>query len=572
QFPWRFLGPAAFTLAMCSGYTVSSLRSFRTVSAIALVVVSVFTLPTLYPPLWDSEFGDTSPQGMIDFELSGVALGTTSTGDFLPRSVTRLPPPAQPLIDAYYSGPIDRFDYGSASSARVEPIRLGDLDAEYAVESLAEFTARFNVFTFPGWQAVVDGQPVPIRPTAGDGFIRFDVPASARSFGIRFESTPPRTLGATVSLVSGLAVIVLFARSVFPGAARKPPIHSNLQPFDSDQGMPATSNLQPHSASLRGPWSPTSHLQLPILLVTFLLIKVAVFDRCDTCFRYTSPSGEALAATTEQQANFGNHITLLGFDVHRPEVQPGQVVPLTLYWKATAAVPINYQVFAHLVRPPFVLWGQSDKLNPGDFPTTRWPLDKYVWDDHVLRVLPGTPPGEYAIVVGLYTLDDSRRAPVFDAAGHVVGDGVQLSLPVRVVRAWQPPPIESLNVQTPFHQREGNLLLLGASIEQTTLARPNFARLTLFWQALAGAPANVAVRVRLLDQNGGVADEIVTSPAGGAYPTSAWQAGEIVRDVYAFWLPPDFSPGQYTLQVNLEDERGRVKQAITAGQVEVTDG
>ena len=242
-----------------------------------------------------------------------------------------------------------------------------------------------------------------------------------------------------------------------------------------------------------------------------------------------------------------------------------------MYWKATAPAPTNYQVFAHLARPPFVLWGQSDKLNPGDFPTTRWPLDKYVWDDHTLRVLPGTPPGEYAIVVGLYTLGDGRRAPVLDTAGQIVGDSVQLSLPVRVVRASAPPAIESLNVQLPIRRREGDLLLLGASIEHTRLPRPNFARLTLFWQALANAPADRVVRARLLDQNGNVASEIVTLPTGGAYPTSAWQTGEIVRDVYAFWLPPDFPPGRYDVRVTLEDERGQVTQPITLGQIEVMD-
>ncbi len=551
QFPWRFLGPAAFTLAMCAGCALSAFSRLagqpaNRLPAFALAAFLLFALPTLYPPLWDAEFGDTSPQGMIEFELSGVALGTTSTSDFLPRSVAQLPSPAQSLIDSYRAARVDRFDYASASGARVEPIRLGALDVEYAVEAATGFIARFYVFAFPGWQALVDGQLIPIRPPGSDGFISFDVPPSARSFGLRFESTPPRTLGAIVSLASALAIVLLAAKPILCGKAPKSPNHSNFQ-------------------------LPTSNLQYPIILATFLLIKFLVFDRCDTCFRYTSPPGQALAATTEQPANFGNHIALLGFDIHRPEVQPGQVIPLTLYWKAVAPAPVNYQVFAHLTRPPFVLWGQSDKLNPGDFPTTRWPLDKYVWDDHALRVLPGTPPGEYAVVVGLYTLADGRRAPVLDAAGRIVGDSVQLSLPVRVVRASSPPSIESLNVQLPLQRREEDLLLLGASIEQTRLSRPNFARLTLFWKALAGAPANRIVRAQLLDPHGSVASEIVSSPADGAYPTSAWQAGEVVRDIYAFWLPPDFPPGHYDLRVNLEDEQGRVMQRIALGQVEVTD-
>jgi hypothetical protein len=98
-----------------------------------------------------------------------------------------------------------------------------------------------------------------------------------------------------------------------------------------------------------------------------------------------------------------------------------------LYWKATAPVPYNYQVFAHLSAPDGVVWGQSDKLNPGDFPATRWPLDKYVWDDHALQIKPAAPPGEYQLSVGLYLLQDGRRAPVFDDNGQIVADQVILN-------------------------------------------------------------------------------------------------------------------------------------------------
>jgi hypothetical protein len=549
QFPWRFLGPAAFTLAMCAGGGVAGLASTRFrrgalsaryLPSIALVAVLAFALPTMYPPAWNADFGDVSAQGSIDFELSGVALGTTSTGDFLPVTVTQTPPAARSVLDSYRAGRVDRFDYGSASGARVDPIRLSDLDVEYAVKPVAGFTARFFVFAFPGWQAMVDGLPVASRPGKSDGFIQFEVPASSHSFGIRFESTPARTVGAVVSLAGTLVVIALF---VAPFPARRGPIVVGT-------GQPVANF---HSAVL------------VILLVAFMLVRVVVFDRCDTCFRYTSPPGQALAASNQQTANFAGHIDLLGFDISKPEVQPGESIPLTLYWRATEPVPVNYQVFAHLVRPDFVLWGQSDKLNPGDFPSTRWPLDRYVWDDHRLRVLPGTPPGDYNLVVGLYTLGDGRRAPVLDASGGIAGDSVQLSLPVHVAPALQPPSLESLGIQVKIERREEGLRLLGASIEQAVLPRPNFARLTLFWQAQVDSPADRMVRAQLVDRAGHPAGEIATSPTGGAYPPPTWRSGEIVRDIYAFWLPPEFPPGVYTVRVSVEGD----EQAIDIGQIEV---
>jgi hypothetical protein len=540
QFPWRLLGPAALALAMCASCGVSALPRPSLAGAAALALVLAFALPTMYPPSWLADFGDASPRGAIDFELSGVALGTTSTGDFLPVTVSQAPPPAAYLLDQYRAGSfIDRFDYASAAGARVYLIRPGDLAAEYSIESTDGFTPRFFVFDFPGWQAYVDGEPVPHRPSRGDGFIQFDVPASARTFGVRFGSTPARTAGSLASLVSLAAMVGLAV------------VRSRRAPTPT-----------PYSGA---------NFNLSLVLLAFLLAKLIVFDHCANCFRFTSPPGQALAATNAQPANFGGHIALLGFDLPRAEVTPGETIPLTLYWRATAPVPTNYQVFAHLTRPPHILWGQSDKLNPGDFPSTRWPLDKYVWDDHTIRVLPGTPPGEYAIVAGLYTLGDGRRAPVLDAAGNIVADSVQLSLTVRVARAAAPPAFDSLGIQARLDRREGDLLLLGASIEQTVLARPNYARLTLFWQALADAPSGVTVRARLLDQADRVAAEIVTSPTGGAYPTSDWRAGEVVRDVYAFWLPPDFAPGAYALRAEIERETGQAGPPIDLGSIEVTD-
>ena len=157
-----------------------------------------------------------------------------------------------------------------------------------------------------------------------------------------------------------------------------------------------------------------------------------MIDRCETCFRYTSPPGQVLGAQFKQIAHLGGHIDLLGYDLATQEVQAGGVLPLTLYWKATAPVPNNYQVFAHLSAPDGTVWGQSDKLNPGDFPSTRWPLDKYVWDDHMLQIKPDAPPGEYQLSVGLYLLQDGRRAPVFDDAGQIVADQVVLKTTITV--------------------------------------------------------------------------------------------------------------------------------------------
>jgi hypothetical protein len=270
--------------------------------------------------------------------------------------------------------------------------------------------------------ATVDGQLVPITPSDPHGLIEFPIPAGQHDVRVELGSTLPRTVGTVATIVT---LLVLAWLIVWQTARRK------------GQAPILIPNTQDHT--------PDSVLWLALVTTAvFGLVKVGFVDRCETCFRFTSPPGQALAAQYKIDARAtpsdeAHAIALLGFDLPQSHVRAGDSFPLTLYWKATAPVSVNYQVFVHLVGPSDRLWGQPlrDKLNPGDFPTTWWPLDKYVLDDYttpesVVRVKPDAPPGEYEIAVGLYTLADGARAPVFDANGNYAGDSIVLPVKVQV--------------------------------------------------------------------------------------------------------------------------------------------
>jgi hypothetical protein len=181
------------------------------------------------------------------------------------------------------------------------------------------------------------------------------------------------------------------------------------------------SNLQP----------PTSNFQSPIwfagVLLLFVLLKTVFIDPHDGWLRCTSPPGQAWAAQHQVRANFGGQIELLGYDLPRRRVRPGDRLTLVLYWRALAPLDVNYQSFVHLAQPIDVVWGQEDHLNPGDLPTTRWPLDKYVWDEYEIQVSPEAPPGEYLLNVGIYSLAGNYRLPRYDEAGQVAGDSIVIA-------------------------------------------------------------------------------------------------------------------------------------------------
>jgi hypothetical protein len=100
----------------------------------------------------------------------------------------------------------------------------------------------------------------------------------------------------------------------------------------------------------------------------------------------------------------------------------GDELTFTAYWKTQEGVDINYQVFVHLMDANDNLVAQSDKLNPGDFPTKRWPSDKYVRDTHQLEVPENLPTGFYKWSIGLWVADNGWRLPVLGESGQQVGD------------------------------------------------------------------------------------------------------------------------------------------------------
>ena len=431
QFPWRLLGPAAAMLAVCAGAGISNIKFQisnlkwleETIIVAGLLAILVLALPTMYPPTWGQAEWPTTPLGILNVELHGNWLGTTSTGDFIPATVKSHPPANSDLIASYERGRVDKLDRTALpQGASASVVEHGPTHDRFTVTSPLPFTARVLTFDFPGWRATVDDQPAPITPSDPHGFITFPIPAGTHDVRVEFGATWPRTLGA---LISGVTLAGAAWLVVQQAARRKA-----QEARDTRSGQAADR-------------VPGSLLLALIVVVAFAVFKIGFVDRCETCFRVTSPPGQALTAQVKLDpqatpSNLANVIVLLGFDLPQREVRAGSSFPLALYWKATAPVPVNYQVFVHLVNQQ--LWGQPlrDKLNPGDFPTMRWTLDKYVRDDYVtpdsvVRVKPDAPPGDYEIRVGLYTLADGKRAPVFDAHGKPAGDSVVLPTRVRVL-------------------------------------------------------------------------------------------------------------------------------------------
>ncbi len=121
-----------------------------------------------------------------------------------------------------------------------------------------------------------------------------------------------------------------------------------------------------------------------------------------------------------RREQIGEVADLLGYDLDRTAARPGEMLSLTLYWRArpgpggaTGTTDASYTVFTHLLGPDGRVYAQQD--NPpqrGEHPTSAWLAGEIVVDRYELRLDPQAPAGEYELEIGMYDPRTGARLPV----------------------------------------------------------------------------------------------------------------------------------------------------------------
>ncbi len=98
--------------------------------------------------------------------------------------------------------------------------------------------------------------------------------------------------------------------------------------------------------------------------------------------------------------------------------------------------------------------------------------------------------------------------------------------------------------------------LLGYDLKAESYRPGQVIGLTLYWQALMAMEKDYTVFTHLLGSynpltNGPLWGGHDSRPGGGTYPTTVWEAGEIVIDEYGIPIQADAPPGEYQLEVGM---------------------
>jgi len=148
-----------------------------------------------------------------------------------------------------------------------------------------------------------------------------------------------------------------------------------------------------------------------------------------------TPTAFARSARGSQpvEADFEGLVRLVGYDIDTRRAWPGGRVPVTLYWQAQTIIPEDYHIFVHLEGDDETgsapgIWGQADgRPVCWTYPTFDWRAGQIIADQHAISIRPDTPPGDYAVLVGMYLSDTGTRLNVLDEVGNPVANYVKLT-------------------------------------------------------------------------------------------------------------------------------------------------
>lgn len=375
-FPFRLLGPVSLFIAVLAGALFAQLPASR-LSNLGLVAAAVALVINALPyasPVFEPVTAQPTLQDLANFELPPDFIGTTTVGEYLPRTVQALP------VDVNKRRDLAARTQFVAEGAQVAHTPRGVNADSFQITAPQPTTFIYQHFYFPGWQATLNGQTVTPH-VLEDGRMAVDLPAGTHTLMFELGSTPIRSFSNLLSLF-GLVVIgywLVKVRSVYSDVV-------------------AQSELLPNN----------------YLLITALVLSAArplIYDAGYTPLLQRGLTPEGLRGVAHPlNYNFTDEIILLGWESapQAVEIQNDAAFMLDLYFKANRPLGIPYGFDIKLVDASGLAWNEPEMPRPQNWRFTPgtdfWPTEQYLVLSNLIRPLAGTPPGQYFVRVTVFAL------------------------------------------------------------------------------------------------------------------------------------------------------------------------
>ncbi len=245
---------------------------------------------------------------------------------------------------------------------------------------------------------------------------------------------------------------------------------------------------------------------------------------------------------------YSDRIQLLGCTLDGKPYQPGDRIPMTLYWQGLTSMEVDYSLYLHLIGREGKVVGQVDTYpGRGTYPTSLWMPGEIIADPYAISIEPAVAaPTLGWIDIGWYILDTYQKLPAVDPRGRPAR--VVLCGPIKI----EPTAPSYASPRNSTNVRLGDRIALdGFTLHPSRLYPGGDLELDLYWRSLAPIVEDYTVFVHLLDSQGTIVAQADRQPLAGDYPTSYWSPGEVVQDWVRIPLEADMAPGRYRLLVGM---------------------
>ncbi len=193
QFPWRWLSMAEVSLAFLVGAVFSARGPFTTWQDLKKRMVAYALLLFVI--------------GSIDIVASSTRIPSSYYGSVI--SLKEYTPiwvkDRQKILSELKHQKVSLLTGNAALNINLWKSE----DRTILANALTPSLIRVATFYFPGWEARIDGSPVPIKVEDITGAMLLDIPAGRHELTLRFADTPVRHYAAIVSLVSLFALAIV---------------------------------------------------------------------------------------------------------------------------------------------------------------------------------------------------------------------------------------------------------------------------------------------------------------------------------------------------------------------------
>jgi 6-pyruvoyl-tetrahydropterin synthase related domain len=337
--------PWRFMTLAALGISMASVFVFKRHSKLAILFIPLLivtsTVGILVVPAPTTA---SDPASMWLFESRSAHIGSTWDDEYIPWWITL--DPRQLLRAALPS--IDTFS--APAQANIRLLNSSYTSKRFIVSSENPWVLRMHQFYFPQWRVTLDGKPLATYPSTNLGLLSADVPPTANGIvDVEFASTGAEQLGIALSIFSAV-VLLLLARS------RR--------------------------------------------LVAAALLALLASVGWVTIYSQSAPPVRSVQATV------GDFAELVAVQSVTGPYRAGDPFQITVTWLALRDTAENLNSFVHLTNAQTGrLLVQSDGIPVGGFsPTSQWHAGEVVEDPRRLTIPAGTPPGTYAIEIGMYRL------------------------------------------------------------------------------------------------------------------------------------------------------------------------